>query len=253
MRRDDGTKVCSYQDDKATTVCYYDDFTCRFWPDKVATTPEAAHYCYTSEHGTYTPEAELPIGYNKVTVKHADDLYLSSDADDYEANDGRSSENKLTGIPLYGMEAAAYVGFATWWPMIMAWMILWVNPSSFMIELYDKACAWSLLGPFAGNWAVIAYHWFKAEELEPAFRPEQLVFPGAWLLVTVGMIWFQLAFWPWVSWWVIVRWQEAVEREDDLKAEANPNHSMEPIYDEDVPLVGPTPPVKPDGPGGDEH
>lgn len=154
------------------TVCYYDDYTCRFWPDKVATTPEAAHYCYTAETGSYTPEDKLPLGYNKVTVKHADDLYQDSDNDDYLDMDGRERTNDRTDIPLYGMEAAAYLGFATWWPILMASFIVWLDRTSYTIELYDKAAAWSLLGPFAGNWAVIAYHFFKAEDLEPAFREE---------------------------------------------------------------------------------
>jgi hypothetical protein len=213
------------------TVCYYDEFTCRYWPDP----EQLKHYCYSRVDGSYVSEEKLPVGYNMVSVATADSLTDESEDDNEVDQDGRDTTNNRTDIPIYGLAAAAYVAFGTWWPMIMAWIIVQINPSSFMIELYDKACAWSLLGPFAGNWAVLAYHYFKAEELEPSFRPQQLVFPGVWLLITGLMMWFQLELYPFVGWWIILHWEGAVILEDDIAQEETDRHSITPIHDEEIP------------------
>lgn len=63
-------------------------------------------------------------------------------------------------------------------------------------------------------------------------------------------MWWQVVWYPWISWWVITSWEEAVEEEDEIKQKAVPYHSREPIYDETRPVVAPEP-VEPSRPTED--
>jgi len=166
------------------TVCYYDDYTCRYWSDPEKTELYQQERCYSARTGSYVPESYLPLTYNKVSYSDASDLTENSDHDDDRSDDGEELTTDRTDIPIYGLAAAAYVTFGTWWPMLMAWICLQIKQTSYTIEMFDKAVVWSLLGPFAGNFTVFAYHFFRTEELERGFRTQQLIFPGIWAVVT---------------------------------------------------------------------
>jgi hypothetical protein len=88
------------------------------------------------------------------------------------------------------------------------------------------------LGPFAGNFTVFAYHYFRTEELESAFRPEQLVFPAVWLVWTGLCMMYQAYLYPSLAWWIVLRWREAVSLEDNPNGiEENNEHTMDPIIE----------------------
>jgi hypothetical protein len=174
-----------------------------------------------------------------VSYSDASDLTENSDHDDDRSDDGEEPTTDRTDIPIYGLAAAAYVTFGTWWPMLMAWICLQINQTSWTIEMFDKAVVWSLLGPFAGNFTVFAYHFFRTEELERGFRTQQLIFPGIWAVVTGLSMMFQAFLYPSVAWWIVIRWREAVESEDlalygEGTLEEDKEHTIEPIM-EDLP------------------
>jgi hypothetical protein len=214
-------------------VCYYDDYTCRYWSDPEKEELYQKEKCYSALTGSYIPEMWLPLTYNKVSYSDASDLTENSDNDDDRSGDGEESTADRTDIPIYGVAAAAYVTFATWWPLIMAWIAIQIKQTSTTIELFDKAVVWSLLGPFAGNFCVFAYHAFRIEELERGFRVQQLIFPAIWFAWTGLSMVFQLFLYPSVAWWIVLRWGEAVDQEElggDVMDEDV--HSIEPILDD---------------------
>lgn len=87
---------------------------------------------------------------------------------------------------MYGFNMASYVSMMTWWPMGMAFIIQTSELSAFNHRIYEYAFYWSMLGPFAFNWAVPIYHAFKAIDSRDELTLESLWFPLGWVAYTIG-------------------------------------------------------------------
>jgi hypothetical protein len=66
--------------------------------------------------------------------------------------------------------------------------------NKFNHRIYEYAFYWSMLGPFAFNWAVPIYHAFKAIDSHDEMTLEALWFPLGWVAYTIGQMIFQIYF-----------------------------------------------------------